>query len=763
MFYHISILLCLARETHSAENTTVAESPFPDHLGVPFIGRERDIASIKQNLLPESGVSVVGLFGCTGSGKSRTAQEAASQFQMEHPCTKVCLIDIQQCLEEASWAQHFFEKLTGYPPKSTANSADNFRQWIKMNDNNYVLIVDNCESVVNELATFKEFIATIVLNSRGRIKCILTSQRRFRIRKQGIVMRILPWETLQPSDASKLFFQIAGNVCTEEEAQHVCNICGNIPLTVNAAASLVGSHRIRCVDLIKKLQNEEEKLASVLEFDDGDVSLMQILKMSFERWSLHEQKQFVKLSVFSGSFSKELADAVLGQDSSETIWGLPCIQAKPQSNWYELHRVFREFGHSLASDPQTASVFHPVFQEASMSLLGACAELVKNLSEQFAKDASTVKEEFSATSHIIKQFVREATNCISTGFQHQYISAALYCPFLFDIFINTEERLAFYKSCVKAASSVYSEVDECQVRFWLVHDLISEGSLCEAQSCLDVAKKIFDCLSCEQKKNLEGLYYYTLCLQANRGDRSNVSIGNSCYLQAVSAFVKRDPVELHPNVILPGFICGSLGIRTLVECSSVYSRGEDPTTRSKSVQFARIGHRLCCTLKKPRNHPDYLLSQNSFAIAQMACCNYGDAEKTFMDILKAQEELTDNHRDFAILCANVGQCQAFRGNYLDAGKNFEKSYNMLKELNGDEHKETLRSRFELAVNCQNNHEIETALEHFCGIQDTVRSMDETNRPALDFDLTVVEKQIDVLQGQDQPGSKDWLSLFNGDL
>ena len=717
----------------------------PDRSAPVVIGRDADIKSMKQQL-SKSDIDIVGLFGSAGSGKSFTAQEMARQLKMEQKHVKICPIDMSTCPEEGLWSLRFIEALTGFPPKPTEDPNEYFSQWLRMNTTDYVLLLDNCESIGKYIVAFNRLIASVVKESNGKIKCLLISQRRIYIEEDGIEMYFHPWKSLQPDHAKKLFLNYAGSSCSNEEAQNICDLCGNIPLTVKYAAKLVKSGRISCTELIELLQKEE--MAQVFEFADGDLSLTRVLKKSFERFSTDEQKEYVRLCALPSTFTKDIANAVL--HCSDTIWRLPCIEVQPQTGLYELHRVYREFGQHVASDPSKADVFRPVFEEARKSSLTKSAEVVIELSKEFAEDAAEVKKKLAKCGHHVKLFIEEA-QCIPKGLEGPYISAALNCPFLFDTFVSTKERITFYQSCIKAASTTGTLLDECQLCYWLAQDLIGEGHMTEASPYVESAEKAFMQLNSDEQNSLIGLCHYTSSILLNRGDPGKAGTKDPCYLSAVEAFVTVCPLTLLPNKVLPQFICGSLGIRAMIEYSMAYSRVEG--SEQQSVDFTRRGLLLCRLLHKSESHPDWLLCLNALGIAQMICKQFKDALDTFCTALKVQRTLTDNHRDLAILLSNMGQCYAALGNYVEARVKFIESYDMLKALYGDNHKETLRSRFELAVDYQTNHEYESAWEHYSAIWAAIDKMDEKDRQALDFKPDTVWEQMYDLQRLLEGGAK----------
>ena len=710
-----------------------------------LIGRESEIKSMKGMLSSQSSIDIVGLFGSAGSGKSETAKAVAMELIAAHPSMQLTEVDMNNCPSKDTWATHFYDKVVMAPstkPTATAELHSQIRASGKMN----LLLVDNCESVSGEVSDFINFIASLISEGNSKVKCLLISQRRFFIRRTGINMQLQPWKSLLPNDATTLFFEIAGGgTCLEEEASQICSLCSNIPLTVKGAASMVGSGRISGRDLLKELKTSN--IVKVLDFADGDLSLTLMLKTSFERWSKVEREAFVRLCVFPGSFNKQFAAAVLHTNSQKTIgdtlWSLANVQ-QLENGRYKLHGVYCEFGRYVAKE-MAPEIFGPILEEARKSYLKACSQLIKDLSENFEQDVFEVKEKFFAEHHNIKQFMTDAAD-IPEGLEESYCSAALYCPYLVDTFVSADEQMDFYEHCIEAASRAYHLWDECQLRYWLAQDLIGEGHITRAKPLIAVADKLFNHLaskSPDEVRSLHGLHQYTSSLLLNRGDRDKQAAAASCFQIAVKSFVDLCTMKLWQSTHMPMFICGSLGIRSLTECSSAESRVEGSNDRA--VQFANASLTLCDQLGKSESHPDRLMCLNSLAIAQMTNRDFVGAKVSFEGAVEIQKKLTDKHRDLAILLANTAQCLAELHLYQEAKEKVSESFDMLSDLYGNQHKETLRSQYELAVIYEKCKDDNSALEHYLGVSAAVEKLNEADRQALDFDPEIVKRQIQKLQ------------------
>lgn len=733
------------------------------HRPQAVIGRECEIENMQLMLSPESQVDIVGLFGSAGSGKSHTAKVVAMQLKAAHPSLQVILIDMNDCPSKDTWGAHFLEKIWGSPVTNPNDATEDLQCQIRASDKRRLLLIDNCECAGCEIESFREFIASLLGGGRGRVRCLLISQRRFLIQRNGINMKSPQWGSLCNDDATSLFLETAEGKCSEGAASRICSLCGNIPLTIKGAASMVGSGRISDSELLRDL--ETKNIFQVLDFADGDMSLTFMLKTSFERWSKPELEAFVRLCVFPGSFSPQLAAAVLrstSQKTKATIWTLANVQEHVNGQ-YKLHNVYREFGLYLAREMAPLE-FGPVLDEAKKSFLVACSHLVTELSERFEQDVLEVRDTFSAQHHNIKQFMADAAH-IPEGLKATYISAALYCPFLLDTFVSADERISFYQHCVEAAAAVGNKLEECQLRYWLAQDLVGEGDISNANLCIADADQLFEQLnehSPGQTKSLCGLRQYTSSLLLNRGERDKQDIAASCFQEAVELFVDLSTMQLQQSVVIPMFLCGSLGIRSLTECSSFWSRGKGSSDRS--IQFANASLKLCDHLSKPECHPDRLMCLNSHAIAQMSNMRFKEAHDTFETAVKIQKKLTEKHRDVAILLSNAAQCLAKMHNYQEAGVKFVESFDMLKDLYGDEHKETLRSRYELAVNDERCGKDESAVEHYRHIVFAVEKLNVSDKHALDFPLDVVEKQLALLEKEKKPSgarATNYSFLFPG--
>jgi tetratricopeptide (TPR) repeat protein len=713
-----------------------------------LIGRKEEITSMKEKLSFQSSVDVVGLFGSTGSGKSETAKLVAFQLKVADPTMQLTEIDMHNCPSKDKWAAHFLDNIF-MAPSTKPNAIAELHRQIRTSGKMHLLLVDNCESSSGKHSDFVDFIASVVSEGKGRVKCLLVSQSRFSIKQKGISMWVQPWKSLESSDATKLFFKIAGGSdCLEDEASKICSLCGNIPLTVKGAASIVGSGRMSGRNLLKEL--ETNNIVRVLDCADSDLSLTLMLKASFERWSNAERESFVSLCVFPGSFSIQFAAAVLHTNCLKNIrdimWCLANVQ-RLEEDMYELHGVYRGFGRYVAEE-MAADTFGPILEAARKSYLRACCHLIKDLSENFEQDVFEVKKKFLQEYHNIKKFMAEAAN-IPEGLEESYCSAALYSPYLMDTFVSPDEQVDFYQHCIKAASRAHRVWDECQLRYWLAQNLINEGHITTAKPLVSSADQLFDDLALQnhdELQSLHGLRHYTTSLLLNRGDRHKQVAAADSFQLAVESFVDLTEMKLQQSNLIPVFICGSLGIRSLTECSSSESRVKGHNDRA--IQFANASLTLCNQLRKSEYHPDRLMCLNSLAVAHMTGRNFKEAKQTFESATGIQEKLTGKHRDLAILLANTAQCLAELCQYQGAKEKISESFAMLSELYGNQHKETLRSQYELAVICEKCSDHDLALEHYRGVASAVDKLNETDRGALDFDPEIVKRQIQKLQKRD---------------
>ena len=317
-----------APEQITVERTVVEESRIevgspapPGNLPLPltsFIGREREIASVKRLL---SVSRLVTLTGAGGAGKTRLALAVARQVAPFYR-DGVWLVELAPLADAALLlptiaAVFGLRQEAGRPLPDTVADCLNGKQLL--------LILDNCEHLVAAVAQLAE-----ILLQRSAALSVLTTSRETLAVPGETVMRIPPLavpdgrqlpplETLAGYEAIRLFCERATAVLpdfnlTPANAPYVAQICRRLdgmPLAIELAAARV--NLLQVAQIANRLDERFRLLTGGSRTArPRQQTLRALIDWSYDLLSPPEQALLQRLSVFAGGWMLAAAESVVG-------------------------------------------------------------------------------------------------------------------------------------------------------------------------------------------------------------------------------------------------------------------------------------------------------------------------------------------------------------------------------------------------------------------------------------------------------------------
>lgn len=306
-------------------------SPGPRHnLPNPpssFIGRERELAAVRQ-LLRQA--RLVTLTGAGGIGKTRLAVQVARELAPAMP-DGVWLVELAPLSEPALVPLAVAKVLDvreqpGRPLTETLTEALAGKQLL--------LVLDNCDHLLAASAQ----LADVLLRQQQRLRLLATSRERLNLR--GEVVWPVPALSLPdgPSGASgdgpvtseavRLFVERAAAAqpafaLTRENAAPVGEICARLdgmPLAIELAAARVST---LSVNQIAARLAERDAFRLLTRGSHDSPPRQQTLRATMD-WSYAllaepERVLFRRLAVFAGSFALDAAESVAGDDRQAAL------------------------------------------------------------------------------------------------------------------------------------------------------------------------------------------------------------------------------------------------------------------------------------------------------------------------------------------------------------------------------------------------------------------------------------------------------------
>ena len=284
-----------------------------------FIGREREVAAVKELLLRED-VRVVTLTGPGGIGKTRLALQVASEV-CERFDGGICFIPLA-AVSDASLIPSIIAQGLGIRETGRPVSVQSLKEYLQDSRSNLLLFFDNFEHMLAAAPVVAELIT-----AAHRLRVLVTSRAPLHIYGEyeflvptlalPDLQTVASREILSMNPTVALFMARAIAVkpnfeLTEENARAVATICtrlDGLPLAIELAAA-----RIKLLSP-SAMQSRLESSLQLLTGGAKDLPMRQqtlraTMDWSYDLLSPAEQKLFRRLSVFVGGCTLEGVEAV---------------------------------------------------------------------------------------------------------------------------------------------------------------------------------------------------------------------------------------------------------------------------------------------------------------------------------------------------------------------------------------------------------------------------------------------------------------------
>jgi predicted ATPase/class 3 adenylate cyclase len=281
-----------------------------------FIGREREIAEIKKAF---GATRLLTLLGAGGIGKTRLSLHVAADV-LEHYPDGVWFVELAPLTDERLVPQAVASVL-GVKEVASRPLTEALARHVA--DRYLLLVLDNCEHVVQSCAT----LADLLLRSGAHVRILVSSREPLRIPGE-VIFPVLalalcpPRESIRAEDllrfpASQLFAERAaagqpGFRLTDENAPSVAEICqrlDGIPLAIELAAARVRSLSLQ--DIAARLNDRFSLLMGGSRTAlPRHQTLRALIDWSYDLLSEKERVLFRRLAVFTGGWTLEAMESV---------------------------------------------------------------------------------------------------------------------------------------------------------------------------------------------------------------------------------------------------------------------------------------------------------------------------------------------------------------------------------------------------------------------------------------------------------------------
>ena len=285
-----------------------------------FIGREKEIQTIKRLITSDGGGRLLTLTGAGGSGKTRLALEAAASVR-DYFADGVWFIEFAPLADPALVPQSLLATL-GLNEQANRSALTIVADFLQPKRS--LLILDNCEHLIEACAELAE----TLLHACPRLHILATSREALNV--AGETQYLIPTlttpdraltelATLLQYEAVQLFIERAqtilpGFALTDDNASAVAEVCrqlDGIPLALELAAARVKALRVEQIaSWFAKHDQFRLLTAGSRTAPPRHKTLQALIDWSYDLLLESERSLLRRLSVFVGGWTLEAAEVV---------------------------------------------------------------------------------------------------------------------------------------------------------------------------------------------------------------------------------------------------------------------------------------------------------------------------------------------------------------------------------------------------------------------------------------------------------------------
>ena len=338
-----------------------------------FQGRDDDIKEITEKLELKD-VPVLNLFGSSGVGKTRLANEVCSKWRGNYR-----VFDLREVNSMKAMYYHILSSLDFAVPVGFVDLnyvvkkvRDTIKD-LKSGGNSVLFLLDNLDQFATgqdmddkSLKTdFVQFLKQLFeLDGKGErcaLKLLLTSRIEFTNAKLVDNFKV---KSLKTSSSEKILFPAGSTGVQVHQKDNLIGISKGFPIVLKGMGAILRQERKSADDLIaevaaekSKVHEDAEEMSVSFEEEGVDAGQISVIREMFATLPSDSLKvTAVVISLFHGPFSVATASKVLGIDQSEALAQLEGLVAsaiisvvdeEAKERKYDIHPLLQKYADSI--------------------------------------------------------------------------------------------------------------------------------------------------------------------------------------------------------------------------------------------------------------------------------------------------------------------------------------------------------------------------------------------------------------------------------
>ena len=359
-----------------------------------FTGRDKECDDIINHLTTQP-TRLVSVWGSPGFGKTSVATTVGHMLDSKGSVVQfTCLRKVKTVNDMAQKILNVSKQNDQDPSKQRTSARDRVLQWLSLISRPLFLFFDNADDLLESKDEFLQFLREILTSSKD-VKLLCTTQTSLEDANYDVPTASVRIRPLDNSSSRRLVQALLPSV-PDDGIESIRKVSGDVPLAVRLVCSVMHQHgelSPNWKELLCELSSCRESTLETLDMPDypDHLRLKVLFEHCFRSLRPDQQKAFVCLSVFNGSFNLAAAIAVLDKKGKlaatkvmKEMEKKSLLEYDTVSSLYTIHPLLQSFGELIGSEEM-----EEIFHYAKVRFYGHYLAVLDTLNTQFLAGQSS--------------------------------------------------------------------------------------------------------------------------------------------------------------------------------------------------------------------------------------------------------------------------------------------------------------------------------------------------------------------------------------